>query len=171
MSPSPKVCGVCGRPLDYIHRSDGEEGYGHANEVFGSKDLDHLPIPVDPTEIEAAPVCDFCFAAMPPHPQQWTVVTKPFVIGVGDVAQSMSALWAACPDCKYLIAEGHWRPLRERVVNEMIRRHSETDHLLIAGWRKALELMYDKVRENLVSIRPSSLADLADDYAAPEEGS
>ncbi len=169
---SVKVCGTCGRPLDYLVEKDqGQEvgRYCHADEEYGKRT--HVVVPLDPSEITITPACDFCFKQNLTTEDDWTVVCEPFVIDVGPgLTQNMSSLWAACTDCKVLIERGRWSQLVKRVLDAMEERSPSRSRRDRTQAKKAIEALYERVSIHVVAIRRPLPDEMETADFAPDPG-
>lgn len=123
-----KACAVCGRPLDHLssskdprHRGGPDGGWIHLQPV----DLDHVPVPVDRSEVEVLLRCDFCNG----EPVTLVVLAGPFTMPIGGGRSTGN--WAACETCGDLARQERWFQLATRVHKslpfEFRRSSSVTD--------------------------------------------
>ena len=115
MTNTKKLCGVCGAGLMYWE----DRGYAHGTPQ------DHPAVPVDPGEVVAHPICDFCSVRVPIS-EVWTFPAGDTIVQTVGIVQATDAEpWAACEPCKDDIVERRLDRLAERALTNMSAENPE----------------------------------------------
>lgn len=144
--PEARVCGVCGRMLDFWEA----EGWMHSIATLDPGEVDHPPIPVSVEDAgeQFRPRCDFCYGDYPP----FVLPVRDFVRGVSHSGGG----WAACENCAPLIEKNMWGRLAIRSFTGYKARHG-TDNTAEddAAQLTQIKGMHRQVRKNITgALRP-----------------
>jgi hypothetical protein len=130
------VCAVCGRVLDQI-MATGE--WIHSIATWDPDEVDHLPVPVEDTEIHTRERCDFCYG----DGTVWVVPARDFLdrYGIG----MSGGDWAACETCGQLLARNEWNGLMRRAKLSWEDRHGPMSPQV----ERDLRAQYRRLRKNI----------------------
>ncbi len=137
-----QVCAVCAWPLlRWRDKRTGEVQWQHG---IGRED-DHLPVPVNFSEVHTNQRCDFCDTT---EDVDTVIMSRNFVMPtamLGGPDQGSSGHWAACATCGRLVERKAWGQLVTRVkqVGGPGARQAP---------RKYLVALYERLGQNMYGV-------------------
>ena len=110
------ACGICARVLERLTTTDGKTMYQHSAYSTSKGEADHIPVPVEITDIMTKFVCDFCSEEL--NDNAWTIPCERYMVPVqalGSPTIWNEGDWAACEACATLVGSKEWASLKERM--------------------------------------------------------
>lgn len=126
MSHDVKICGACGSGLSFLEGPDDRAEYIH---IVPTED-GHEPAPVNPGEVEAHPICDFCSIRVSSD-EVWTCLAGPMSTRIGNVESRSDDAWAACPACAQDILNERWSRMLTRSARRLSLKHTDIPYEMI----------------------------------------